>query len=146
MFAKVFKVCYQCGHSRNEALLSCDGANFADGIHGVIRRSRCIKKYCNKSCVAGVEFVIKLFRQKLHRNGNIHERTVPKNRFHVLDGFELFNEICNILARHIFNHYKGKRAFAEVVKEFVLTDYGVHILRKVIKHIIIYPCVYHSEN
>jgi len=146
LLAQVLQIRHEGGHAGDEALLARNGANFSDGVHCLVRGGRGVEKHGHHRRVAGVEGVIELVGQKLHRDGRVHQGVVPQDRLHMLDGFELFLQGGNVLFRHILHDDEGECALAEVLQQCVLPDDGVHVVRQIIEHVVVDPGLQHAEH
>ena len=94
----------------------------------------------------GVEFAVDFIRQDFHRNGDVRQRVVPQNGFHVVDRFDFFGQLCHVPPGHILHNDEGERTLSEVLQERFLPLDRVHVAGQVVQHIVVDAGVDHSEH
>ena len=63
----------------------------------------------------------------------------------MIDLFQLFAQPCGVLDGHILNYYQRERTLAEILHKLILSYDGVHIIRQIVKHIVVYAGTHHTE-
>ena len=101
LFAKILQIRHKRGHAANKALLPCNGADLSNGIHGGVRRGGAVEKHGDHRRMVRIERIIDFLRQKLHWDHPVAQGRKPQNRIHMLHGFELVAQVCNLILRHI---------------------------------------------
>ena len=146
LLTQVLQVGDQRRHSGNKALSAADAPDLPNGVHGHIRRGGRVKKDGHHSGIFRVEGIVKLFRQHFHRDGEIRYRIVPEHCIHMLHLLKLFLQHRHIPQGHILHDNQREGPLAKVVHQGVLPYDRIHILRQIIQHIIVNPCVLHPDG
>ena len=146
LLAQILQVCHQRRHTGDEALLSRDGADLADGVHGHILAGGRVEEHRHHGGVPLIESAVQLIRQQLHGDGQIGQRIVPQYGVHMIHGLDLFLQGRHVLLRHVLHNDEGESTLAEVVLQGVLPDDGVHVVRQVVEHIVVDARSQHAEG
>ncbi len=96
--------------------------------------------------MVGIEFAVDLFRQQLHRNGNIRNAGIPEHGFYVIDLPDGIAQRGNVLRRHILYDHKRKSALVKIFQQLVLPAHRINIRGQIIEHIVIDACRRHAQR
>ena len=146
LLAQVLQVGDQRRHAGDEALLSGDGADVTDGVHGHILAGGRVEEHRHHGGVPAVKGVIELVGQHLHGYRQVGQRVVPQHGIHMVHGLDLLLQGGYVPDGHVLHDDEGEGALAEVVLQGILSDDGVHIVGQVVEHIVIDAGVQHAEH
>ena len=121
------------GQSADKTLFTSHFPHLLDGFHGGLRGGTLIEEDGGQHTVTAAEFAAKILRNDLQRELSPGEGSIPDDGIHVgnlPDGIlhvSLFPDV------HSLGDQQGKRAFAEILQQDLLTFYGLQVLRQVIE-------------
>ena len=146
LLTQILQIGDQRRHAGDEALLSGDGADVADGVHGHILGCGRVEEHRHHGGVPLVEGVVQLVGQQLHGHRQVGQGVVPQHGIHMIHSLDLLLQGGHVLGGHVLHNDKGEGPLAEVLLQGVLADDGVHVVGQVVEHIVIDAGVQHAEH
>ena len=86
-----------------------------------------------------------LFGKHFLRNIFTEQRVTADHGINVIDFLQPLCQIPHLIVLHIFQDQEGEGAFMEILHQFILSDYRIHVLRQIRQHIIVDTGPGHSD-
>ena len=123
-----------------------NGTDLADRVHGHVGGGGAVKEDGHHRGVIRVEALINFLWYQLHGNGEIGDGVIPKNRLHVVYLRDLLFYGCHVLRLHVVEDEEGEGTLTKFLHEFLLAGHRLHVLGKVIQHVIVYSCAHVTQG